>query len=176
MTKRMMLTAKTLLLVSVGTKHSTVPLVPDGPAAEEEPKGAEEVSGNDEKHQDVYDGIEAARRREAKVETENRRLDEKNREIPGDGDGEDVELEAAQPLCGQIGAVIAQAMVGYCKDKAGCQGFGIVGINNNSGVIAHGGGFRGVGSLLALWVSVIRAAHEDVDLESGDNGGKLTGD
>lgn len=70
-------------------------MVPDGPAAEEEPKGAEEVSGNDEKHQDVYDGIEAARRREAKVETENRRLDEKNREIPGDGDGEDVELEAA---------------------------------------------------------------------------------
>ena len=43
-----------------------------------------------------------------------------------------------------------------CKDKARCQGLGIVGIDNLC-AISHGGDFRGVGSLLALWVSVIRA-------------------
>lgn len=54
-----------------------------------------------------------------------------------------------------------------CKDKARRQGLGIAGIGNLC-AIAHGGDFRGVGSLLALWVSVIRAGlYRDEDGNAG---------
>jgi hypothetical protein len=54
-----------------------------------------------------------------------------------------------------------------CKDKARCQALGIAGVDNLC-AIAHGGDFGGVGSLLAPWVSVIRAArYRDGDSDVG---------
>ena len=83
-----------------------VPCVSDRPAAEEEPEGAEQVSGNHENREDIHGNVEAAGRREPKVEAENRSLDEQDCKITGDRGGNNAELEAA--------SIFLPAAIGGC--------------------------------------------------------------